>query len=112
MSRRNVDRLAALPAVLAAGLVRGYQLLLSPVLPMSCRFYPTCSDYAREAFARHGLARGLGFALWRVARCNPWNRGGLDPVPDAASCGCTGAPITRSDALQASSTQVTLADKP
>ena len=77
------------PARLASGLVRGYQLVLSPVLPMSCRFHPTCSDYARDAFAQHGLLRGLGLSLWRLVRCNPWNRGGFDPVPHRHSPACS-----------------------
>lgn len=70
-----------IPAYAARALVRGYQLVLSPVLPMSCRFHPTCSDYAKDALTIHGFVRGLGLALWRLARCNPWNPGGFDPVP-------------------------------
>ena len=45
-----------------------------------CRFSPSCSQYAKEAVERKGVARGLGFTIWRVLRCNPWNRGGFDPV--------------------------------
>lgn len=74
--------LLTLPARLAEGAVRAYQLLLAPVLGTNCRFYPSCSAYSREAFRRHGFVRGLGLTLWRLARCNPWNAGGLDPVPD------------------------------
>ena len=62
--------------------VRAYQLVLSPVLPMSCRFEPTCSRYAIEALDRHGPVAGLGLALWRVLRCQPWGGCGDDPVPD------------------------------
>ncbi len=62
-------------------LARGYQLLISPLLPPSCRFYPSCSNYAIEALQRHGAAKGLWLALRRVARCNPWHPGGHDPVP-------------------------------
>ncbi|PIW27598.1 MAG: membrane protein insertion efficiency factor YidD [Rhodospirillales bacterium CG15_BIG_FIL_POST_REV_8_21_14_020_66_15] len=75
--------ITALPAHFARALVRGYQLFLSPLAPASCRFHPTCSEYARDAFLHHGFRRGLGLALWRVLRCNPWNRGGVDPVPAA-----------------------------
>jgi hypothetical protein len=62
-------------------LVRGYQATLSPFLGRSCRFAPTCSNYAIEALRVHGLVRGLALAAWRVLRCNPWCRSGYDPVP-------------------------------
>jgi len=67
-------------AVLLA-LIRGYQLLVRPLCPPSCRFAPSCSDYAREAVRRHGAARGAALALRRVGRCHPWHPGGWDPVP-------------------------------
>ena len=69
------------PARLAVRMLDLYKLLLSPILPPACRFSPTCSVYAREAIARHGLARGAGLALRRLARCHPFHRGGFDPVP-------------------------------
>jgi putative membrane protein insertion efficiency factor len=62
-------------------LVRFYQLALSPLLPPSCRFYPTCSCYAIEALQRHGALRGIWLATRRISRCHPWNPGGHDPVP-------------------------------
>lgn len=62
-------------------IVRGYQLAISPLLPPSCRFYPTCSCYAIEALQRHGALKGAWLALRRIARCHPWNPGGHDPVP-------------------------------
>ncbi|MDO9243696.1 MAG: membrane protein insertion efficiency factor YidD [Rhodocyclaceae bacterium] len=62
-------------------LVRGYQLVISPLLPPSCRFYPSCSHYAIEALERHGPLKGLWLSLRRVGRCNPWHPGGHDPVP-------------------------------
>ncbi|MDO8960100.1 MAG: membrane protein insertion efficiency factor YidD [Rhodocyclaceae bacterium] len=62
-------------------LVRGYQLAISPLLPPSCRFYPSCSHYAIEALQRHGPIKGLWLSLRRVGRCNPWHPGGHDPVP-------------------------------
>lgn len=63
--------------------LRGYQLLLSPLLGQKCRFYPTCSNYAIEALRVHGAARGSLLAARRVCRCHPWNRGGVDFVPPA-----------------------------
>lgn len=62
-------------------LVRAYQAAISPLLPPSCRFSPSCSNYAIEALKRHGPTRGTWLALKRVARCHPWNPGGYDPVP-------------------------------
>ena len=64
------------------GLIRGYQLAISPLLPPSCRFHPSCSAYGYRAIAVHGSAKGLVLAIWRLLRCNPWNKGGLDPVPE------------------------------
>jgi putative membrane protein insertion efficiency factor len=68
---------------IARGVVRGYQLLLRPLLPAACRFQPSCSEYAREALAGHGVIRGGWLALRRLARCHPFNPGGYDPPPDA-----------------------------
>jgi putative membrane protein insertion efficiency factor len=61
-------------------LVRAYRVVLSPWLPRACRFHPSCSAYAEEALARHGV-RGLRLAAARVLRCHPLNAGGVDPVP-------------------------------
>jgi putative membrane protein insertion efficiency factor len=61
--------------------VRLYQRLLRPVLPPSCRFFPSCSDYAAQAIEEHGAARGTLLAARRVMRCHPWNAGGYDPIP-------------------------------
>ncbi|TFH40315.1 MAG: membrane protein insertion efficiency factor YidD [Chrysiogenales bacterium] len=62
--------------------IRVYQTILSPLLPPSCRFYPSCSVYAIGALKRHGVLKGSLLAAWRVLRCHPFNAGGLDPVPD------------------------------
>ena len=62
-------------------LIRAYQMVISPVLPPSCRFYPSCSAYGLESVRVHGSAKGLILAVWRLLRCNPWNGGGVDPVP-------------------------------
>jgi putative membrane protein insertion efficiency factor len=72
---------ATLTAAVLRGLVRGYQILLSPMFPPSCRFHPSCSDYALEALERHGPSRGTWLATRRIARCHPWCPGGHDPVP-------------------------------
>ena len=61
--------------------VRAYQLVLSPLLPPSCRFAPSCSDYALEALQRHGALRGTWLAIRRISRCHPWGGSGFDPVP-------------------------------
>jgi putative membrane protein insertion efficiency factor len=63
------------------GLIRAYQLLLAPVLPASCRYYPSCSHYAAEAITVHGPRRGLLLAVRRLLRCQPWGGSGYDPVP-------------------------------
>ncbi|CAO0822547.1 putative membrane protein insertion efficiency factor [Desulfarculales bacterium] len=60
--------------------VRFYQLTLGPYLGGQCRFHPTCSQYALDALDAYGLWRGLGKALWRVAKCHPWHPGGYDPA--------------------------------
>lgn len=62
--------------------VKGYKKFISPLFPPKCRFYPTCSSYALEAISKFGAFRGSVLAVWRILRCNPWNEGGIDPVPD------------------------------
>lgn len=62
-------------------LVRGYQLWVSPLLPVACRYYPTCSAYAIEALERYGAISGSWLAIRRIARCHPFRPGGYDPVP-------------------------------
>ena len=65
----------------ALGLIRGYQLVISPLLPGGCRFEPSCSRYTYRAIERYGLGRGLRLGLVRLGRCHPWSAGGYDPVP-------------------------------
>lgn len=60
--------------------IRGYQRFISPLLPPSCRYIPTCSEYAYEAIQRYGIVRGGVKALWRILRCHPFSRGGYDPL--------------------------------
>lgn len=62
-------------------LIRAYQYLISPVLPPSCRFYPSCSEYAYQAISRYGAWHGGMMALKRLLRCHPFHPGGYDPVP-------------------------------
>jgi putative membrane protein insertion efficiency factor len=78
-------------------LLRAYQLTISPLMAPSCRFHPSCSNYALEALQVHGAAKGSLLAVKRVCRCHPWNAGGVDPVPPAGTpdknssttaCGC------------------------
>ena len=64
-----------------SGMIRAYQLLVAPILPPSCRYYPSCSHYAAEAVALHGPWRGSLFAVRRLLRCHPWGGSGYDPVP-------------------------------
>jgi putative membrane protein insertion efficiency factor len=78
---RAMDAGPGWPTRAALALVAGYQRWLSPLLPGACRFWPTCSEYARLALLRHGLVRGGGLALWRFCRCHPFARGGIDPPP-------------------------------
>lgn len=68
-------------ALIAIVPIRLYQRVLSPLFPPTCRFTPTCSNYAVTALERHGLFRGGWLALRRIGRCHPWNPGGYDPVP-------------------------------
>jgi putative membrane protein insertion efficiency factor len=64
----------------AVGLVRAYQLTISRVLPSSCRFHPSCSEYTRQAIERYGVTRGAWLGAKRLVRCHPFNPGGYDPV--------------------------------
>ncbi|MCK0537444.1 membrane protein insertion efficiency factor YidD [Alcanivorax quisquiliarum] len=66
---------------LLLGMIRLYQYLLSPWVGNQCRFWPTCSEYARLAIIHHGSAKGSLLAVRRVCRCHPWHPGGFDPVP-------------------------------
>jgi putative membrane protein insertion efficiency factor len=66
---------------LLIGAIRVYQIALSPYFGSQCRFTPTCSEYAREAVARHGAIKGAWLAVRRIGRCHPYHAGGHDPVP-------------------------------
>ena len=73
-------------------LIRGYQRGISPLLPSSCRFRPSCSVYAAEAIRRHGAGRGSWLAARRLLRCHPWGGSGYDPVPPARGAAPDPAP--------------------
>ena len=70
---------------LAMLVIRFYQLTISPLLPSTCRFEPSCSQYGYEAFAKHGFFKGFYLTVRRVASCNPFHPGGYDPVPERKS---------------------------
>lgn len=70
---------------LLMGLIRLYQLTISPLLGPVCRFHPSCSHYGYEAIKTHGAVKGTYLTARRLLRCNPWNAGGLDPVPPRKS---------------------------
>ncbi|HQR77337.1 MAG TPA: membrane protein insertion efficiency factor YidD [Burkholderiaceae bacterium] len=78
-------------------LIGVYQYVFSPWVGNGCRYWPTCSEYAREAIERHGAGRGTYLAMCRLGRCHPYGRGGVDPVPDNFSwrCRCHDAADTR-----------------
>ncbi|MEP7018720.1 MAG: membrane protein insertion efficiency factor YidD [Actinomycetota bacterium] len=78
----SVRALVIAPAI---ALIRAYQLVVSPMRPATCRFYPSCSAYALTAIERFGLVRGSWLATRRLLRCHPWNPGGVDHVPGTTS---------------------------
>ena len=68
-------------------LINGYRHMVSPLRPATCRFMPTCSQYAVDALTEYGLLRGGWLAVARLGKCGPWHRGGWDPIPEAAGDG-------------------------
>ncbi|SMF42595.1 hypothetical protein L603_002100000700 [Cellulosimicrobium cellulans J34] len=82
-ARRILDALRRVPALTLIGMIRAYQSVISPMTGPTCKYYPSCSQYALTAVRRHGALRGTGLALWRLLRCNPWSLGGVDDVPPA-----------------------------
>ncbi|MGE5363537.1 MAG: membrane protein insertion efficiency factor YidD [Bacteroidota bacterium] len=68
------------PRYLFVFIIRIYQKILSPLFPPSCRFYPTCSEYSVQAFKKYGVLKGGIKSVWRILRCNPFNKGGYDPL--------------------------------
>jgi putative membrane protein insertion efficiency factor len=84
LQSRGGERLRTAPKNLLLWLLRGYKRALSPMLLPSCRYVPTCSEYAAEAIEKHGAFRGSAMAIWRLLRCHPFVHGGFDPVPNPA----------------------------
>jgi len=78
---QSMTRVTHLPNLLFIALIRFYQMALSPLMVPSCRFYPSCSQYGLEAFRKYNIFKAIGLTIWRVLRCNPFNRGGYDPLP-------------------------------
>jgi putative membrane protein insertion efficiency factor len=72
-------------ATVLVGLIRGYQMWISPRFGPVCRYYPTCSHYGLQAVKVHGAGKGSLLAAWRIARCHPWSEGGFDYVPTKGS---------------------------
>lgn len=75
---KSLKQILSLPFI---GLIKVYQLVISPLLGPSCRYTPTCSQYGLEAFKKYGPVKGLWLTVKRIARCNPWGGHGHDPVP-------------------------------
>lgn len=83
--RRNVGPVNRAASAFLAALIRTYQLVLSPWVTQTCKYYPSCSAYGLEAVRQHGALHGTRLAIWRVMRCNPWSAGGVDYVPPVAA---------------------------
>ncbi len=81
-------------------MLKGYKRWISPLLPVSCRYVPTCSEYAMEAITIHGAVRGSVLALGRLLRCHPFVRGGYDPVPHSHRSCDDKIPTTAHDAVR------------
>lgn len=96
---------------LLIALVRGYQFFISPYFPTSCRYYPTCSNYAVDAVKTHGAVKGFALAVWRILRCNPWSAGGEDPVPGTTAHHCCNSPgSSGKTSLSSGNTTTSLSD--
>lgn len=86
-AQHTASRPRGIAARAGIALVRGYQRWLSILKPRTCRYYPSCSEYALQAIAHRGLLRGALLALWRLLRCNPFSPGGYDPGPWSPEAG-------------------------
>ena len=73
-----INKIVTFPLIL---LIRGYQLILSPMLGSNCRFMPTCSEYALESLKTYGLIKGTFLTIKRIGKCHPWGSNGYDPIP-------------------------------
>ncbi|MBX3195189.1 MAG: membrane protein insertion efficiency factor YidD [Microbacteriaceae bacterium] len=72
-----------LPRNICIAVLRGYRAVISPLYGDVCRYYPSCSAYTLGAIQRHGVVKGIALGAWRIARCHPWAKGGVDDVPDS-----------------------------
>ena len=82
MTNFYFNKLKLVPTRLALTILRVYQLAVSPILPGTCRFHPTCSQYAIVAITLHGVFKGAWLTLKRIGKCHPWGQAGIDPVPE------------------------------
>ena len=90
------SRALAWPGRLVVALIEVYRQMISPLRPPSCRFMPTCSQYAVDALTEYGLLRGGWLAMVRLGKCGPWPRGGWDPIPERSGAGDGSQPQFRS----------------
>jgi putative membrane protein insertion efficiency factor len=88
-AKRTVAFVLLLPRNCAVVLLRGYRAVISPLYGDVCRYYPSCSRYTLEAIQEYGLVRGTALGAWRILRCHPWAKGGVDDVPHRHSHGFT-----------------------
>ncbi|MEI6251252.1 MAG: membrane protein insertion efficiency factor YidD [Mycobacteriaceae bacterium] len=95
-------------AVIAA--IEAYRHMISPLRPPTCRFMPTCSQYAVDAVTEYGVLRGGWLAMRRLGKCGPWHRGGWDPIPERSGAGDGSLPAGRSEATRESTPQLRSAD--
>jgi putative membrane protein insertion efficiency factor len=84
----NRSRLGGAVARRVIYVIELYRTMISPLRPPSCRFTPTCSQYAVDALREFGIVRGSWLSLLRLAKCGPWHRGGWDPIPERSKVGC------------------------
>ena len=82
MFRKALERVSLIGKRSLIGCISLYQYLISPVLGQNCRFFPSCSEYAKESIQRFGVIVGTLLVIWRLCRCAPWSEGGIDRVPE------------------------------
>jgi putative membrane protein insertion efficiency factor len=87
--QQAITKLNACLVWIMVKLIHGYRYLLSPWIGNQCRFYPSCSAYSEEAFIKHGFLSGIYLTLFRLIKCHPWHKGGLDPVPETKRNCCS-----------------------
>ncbi len=80
--RRALGFVWLLPRNICVLILRGYRAVISPLYGDVCRYYPSCSAYALGAIQQHGVIKGVALGSWRIARCHPWAKGGVDDVPE------------------------------